>query len=87
MSKGGQSFLTLPSTAAKGKISRIVCKLGTGSPVTTNRFDVDNIVTEYGIAKMWGRTYKQRAQALISIAHPDFREQLEREAHEAGLLK
>ena len=87
MSKGGQSFLTLPSTAAKGKISRIVCKLGTGSPVTTNRFDVDNIVTEYGVAKMWGRTLKQRAQALISIAHPDFREQLERDAHEAGLLK
>jgi 4-hydroxybutyrate CoA-transferase len=87
MSKGGQSFLTLPSTAAKGKISRIVCNLGTGSPVTTNRFDVDNIVTEYGVAKMWGRTMKQRAQALISIAHPDFREQLERDAHNAGLLK
>jgi acyl-CoA hydrolase len=55
--------------------------------VTTNRFDVDNIVTEYGVAKMWGRTMKQRAQALISIAHPDFREQLERDAHNAGLLK
>ncbi|MDP2853056.1 MAG: acetyl-CoA hydrolase/transferase C-terminal domain-containing protein [Smithellaceae bacterium] len=87
MSKGGQSFLTMPSTAAKGRISRIVCKLGTGSPVTTSRFDVDNIVTEYGIAKMWGRTLRQRAQSLISIAHPDFREQLEREAHNAGLLK
>lgn len=87
MSKGGQSFITMPSTAAKGKVSRIVCNFGPGSPVTTSRFDVDNIVTEFGIAKMWGRTIKQRAKSLINIAHPDFREQLEREAFNAGILR
>jgi len=87
MSKGGQSFITMPSTAAKGKVSRIVCNFGPGSPVTTSRFDVDNIVTEFGIAKMWGRTIKQRAKSLINIAHPDFREQLEKEAYNAGILR
>ena len=87
MSKGGQSFITMPSAAAKGKVSRVVGNLGPGSPVTTSRFDVDNIVTEFGIAKMWGRTIQQRAKALIKIAHPDFREQLERDAHNAGILK
>lgn len=75
-SSGGRSIIAVPSTAAKGKKSRIVPTLGVGQAVTTSRNDVDYIITEYGIAHLRGRTVKQRAQALIEIAHPDFRDQL-----------
>jgi 4-hydroxybutyrate CoA-transferase len=72
----GKSIIAMPSTASKGKISRIVPLLDTGAPVTTSRNDVDYIVTEYGIAHLKGKTNKERARALINIAHPDFREGL-----------
>lgn len=77
MSKGGKSIIAIPSTASKGKVSRIVPFLTEGSAVTTSRNDVHYIVTEYGVANLKGRTLKQRAKLLIEIAHPDFRESLE----------
>ncbi len=79
-SKGGRSIIAMPSTAAKGKVSRIVTMLTQGQSVTTSRNDVDYVVTEYGIAEMRGKTLRERAEALIAIAHPDFRDQLQQEA-------
>lgn len=76
MSKGGRNIIALPSTAKGGTVSRIAPVLAEGGAVTTNRFDVDYVVTEYGAAKLWGRNLSQRAEALIAIAHPDFREEL-----------
>ena len=78
-SKGGRSIIAIPSTASKGTVSRIVPFLARGAAVTTTRNDVDFVVTEYGIAPMKGRTLRERAKALIAVAHPDFREQLEAE--------
>jgi len=79
MCKNGKSIIAMPSTASKGKISRIVPFLNHGAAVTTSRNDVDYIVTEYGIAHLKGRTLKDRARALINIAHPGFREALKSE--------
>lgn len=79
MSKNGRAIIAMPSTAAKGSISKIVPTLDEGSAVTTSRNDVDYIVTEYGIAALKGKTLKQRAAALIKIAHPDFRAKLAEE--------
>ena len=79
MSKGGRNIIILPSTAKRGTISRIAVRPTEGSTITTNRFDVDYIVTEYGIAKLWGKNNTERAEALIAIAHPDFRESLRQE--------
>jgi acyl-CoA hydrolase len=76
ISKGGQSFITLGSTAKQGTISKIVPTLQEGAVVTTNKNDVDHVVTEFGVAKLRGKTARDRALALISIAHPDFREEL-----------
>jgi 4-hydroxybutyrate CoA-transferase len=72
----GKSIIAMPSTASKGKVSRIVPLLDVGAPVTTSRNDVDYIVTEYGIAHLKGKTNRDRARELINIAHPDFREGL-----------
>lgn len=82
MSKGGRSIIALPSTAAKGTVSKIVFNLDEGAPVTTSRNDVDYIVTEYGIAHLKGKTLRERAKALIEIAHPNFREELTKKAIE-----
>ena len=76
-SKGGRSIIAMPSTAAKGKASRIVPHLEPGQAVTTSRNDVDYVVTEHGIAQLRGKTVNQRVKALIEIAAPDFRESLE----------
>jgi 4-hydroxybutyrate CoA-transferase len=76
MSRGGRSIIAMPSTAAGGKVSRIVPALSSGAIVTTSRYDVDNIVTEYGVAALRGKTLRERAIALASIAHPDFRDAL-----------
>lgn len=76
MAKHGISILAFPSTAAKGKVSKIVPNLDFGAPVTTSRNDIDYVVTEYGIASLHGKTLKDRARALIEIAHPDFRDGL-----------
>ncbi|MEO6025957.1 MAG: GNAT family N-acetyltransferase [Candidatus Binatia bacterium] len=75
-SVGGRSIIALPSTAKSGTISRIVPALTEGAGVVTTRADVDTIVTEYGIAELKGRTVRERALALISLAHPDFRADL-----------
>ena len=79
MAEDGKAIIAMPSTAAKGKLSRIVPFLDHGSCVTTSRTDVQYIVTEYGIANLRGKTLKERARALIAIAHPDFRDELAKE--------
>ena len=76
-SKGGKSIIALPSTAAKGTKSRIVLKFDEFSAATDTRLDCRYVITEYGIAQLWGKTVRQRARELINIAHPDFREELE----------
>ncbi|MCW1918364.1 butyryl-CoA:acetate CoA-transferase [Rhodobacter sp. KR11] len=87
-SKGGKSFICLASTYEKNgaRRSRIVPALTRGNVVTTPRTDVMYVVTEYGMVCLKGRTVPERAKLLISIAHPDFREELSREAHEAGVI-
>lgn len=82
----GQGFIVLHSTTTNGKISRIVPQLAKGSAVTTVKNTVDKVVTEYGVAEMRGRSISERTRALIAIAHPDFRDELEREAREIGYL-
>ena len=87
-SKGGKSFLCMSSTYDKRgePQSRIVCKLTPGNVVTTPRTDVMYVVTEYGIVNLKGKSVAQRAKAMISIAHPDAREALERQAYEHKLI-
>jgi acetyl-CoA hydrolase len=75
-SKGGMTFIALPSTAKNGTISRIVPMLKPGSGVTTTRNDVHFIATEYGVADLYGRSISERVAALVNIAHPDFRDDL-----------
>jgi 4-hydroxybutyrate CoA-transferase len=74
-SRGGKAIIALPSTAKKGTVSRIVPALTFGAAVTTMRADVDYVVTEYGVAHLRGKGLRERARALLDIAHPDFREQ------------
>jgi acyl-CoA hydrolase len=87
-SRGGKSFICLPSTYEKwGEVrSRIVLKLTPGNIVTTPRSDVMYVVTEYGMVNLKGKSVPERAQALISIAHPGFREALERQAYDNRLI-
>ena len=85
-SKGGKPIIALPSTAKRGTRSRIVPLLATGAGVTTSRYDVHYVVTEYGIADLYGKTIRHRIQALIDIAHPSFREELERYAVECKYI-
>jgi acyl-CoA hydrolase/RimJ/RimL family protein N-acetyltransferase len=75
-SKEGRSILALASTAKEGTLSRIVPVLAEGAGVVTTRGDVDTVVTEYGIAELKGRTVRERSLALISVAHPAFRQEL-----------
>ena len=79
-SKGGKPIIALPSTAKNGQRSRIVPFLAEGAGVTTSRGDVHFVVTEFGVADLYGKTIRQRVKALIDIAHPAFREELERYA-------
>lgn len=76
MASSGKAIMAMPSTAAKGTVSKIVPLLDEGAAVTTLRTDVDYIVTEYGIASLKGKSLRERARELINITHPDFREQL-----------
>ena len=88
-SKGGMSFLCLPSTLTtkSGEVkSKISCALPLGSVVTTPRADVQYIVTEYGVADLRNEPLDVRAKRLIAIAHPDFRDQLTFEAKKAGFI-
>jgi len=85
-SPNGVSIIALPSTASHGKISRISCDLDPGAGVTTSRNDVHYVVTEYGIVNLRGKSLRERAEALISIAHPDFRADLMTAAKEKGTI-
>jgi 4-hydroxybutyrate CoA-transferase len=86
MSEGGKAIIALPSTA-KNNVSRIVPVLKEGAAVTTSRNDVDYVVTEFGIAALAGKTVRQRMKALTAIAHPQFREELQRKALEIYHVK
>jgi len=85
-SKGGKGIIALRSTAKHGSISTIVPVLPTGAPVTIPRQDVDFIITERGIAHLRGKTVRERAQELISIAHPDHKDRLLKEAQKMGIF-
>ncbi|MFH0946222.1 MAG: GNAT family N-acetyltransferase [Planctomycetota bacterium] len=76
LSRGGKAILALPATAKGGQISRIQAYFEEGAGVVTSRGDVQYVVTEYGIADLWGKNIRQRALSLIEIAHPDFRSEL-----------
>ena len=87
-SKGGRAFLCMPSTHEKGgeRKSRVVLDLPGGTIVTVPRTDVMYAATEFGMVCLKGKSVAERAMAMISIAHPDFREALERDAHAKGLI-
>jgi len=86
-SRGGLPIIGLPATAKDDTVSRITAELRPGAGVVTSRADVHYVVTEYGVAYLHGKNMRQRAEALIEIAHPNFREQLAKEAEQIGLLR
>ena len=86
LSEGGKSILALNSTAKQDTISKIVPYFAPGNVTTISRYDVHYIVTEYGVADLKYKTERQRALALISIAHPKFRDELKFKAAEMGIL-
>lgn len=86
MSKGGRGIIALRSTAKNGTISTIVPTLAPGSGVTVPSQDVDTIVTEFGSAELRGLSVRDRLEALIRIAHPDFRESIREESHRLGIV-
>jgi acyl-CoA hydrolase len=79
----GRAIIALPSTAAGGTVSRITATLQPGAGVVTTRAHVRTVVTEYGVAELFGRSIRERAEALIAIAHPDFRDRLRADARRA----
>ena len=85
-SRGGKAFIVLPSTAKDDSITRIVPVLSPGTHVSTSKNDINYVVTEFGVAQLRGKSAKQRAQELISIAHPDFRAELTESARKLNLL-
>lgn len=85
-SERGQGFIVLRSTAADDSISRITARLSPGSVVTTTKNTVDHVVTEYGVAELRGRSIRDRALALIAVAHPKFRDELTAKARELDYL-
>lgn len=85
-SKGGKSIIAFRSTAKDGALSRIKPQLGPGSVVTTPRMDTHFLVTEYGAVNVKGKSTRERAEAIIGLAHPEFRDDLEKEAKRLGLL-
>jgi acyl-CoA hydrolase len=89
LSDGGQNFMVLHSTAQTpaGPVSRIVPTLTPGAVVTTQKNVIDKVVTEFGVAELYGATAEQRAERLVAIAHPDFRDDLARAARDDGLLR
>jgi 4-hydroxybutyrate CoA-transferase len=87
LSKGGVPILTLESTAKKGEQSRIVPCLDPGAGVVVNRAEVHYVITEYGAVNLWGRNLRQRAEGLISISHPKFRDELYDQAVKFGYLE
>jgi len=85
-SEGGQGFVVLRSSARNGTVSRIVPQLAAGDVVTTIKNTVDKVVTEYGVAQLRGQSIRQRAEALIGVAHPDHRDELRAAARRLGYL-
>lgn len=81
LSEGGKAIIAMPAATRAG-LSKIVSTLKPGAGVTTTRAHVHYVVTEYGVVDLFGKNFRQRAEALISIAHPDAREELERAAYE-----
>jgi 4-hydroxybutyrate CoA-transferase len=86
LSRGGKPIIALPSTAAGGKISRLVVQLNPGAGVVTTRGHVHWVVTEYGAVNLHGKSLRERGEALISIAHPDFRAELRRDLNRARIF-
>ncbi|MFH0882193.1 MAG: acetyl-CoA hydrolase/transferase C-terminal domain-containing protein [bacterium] len=86
MSNGGKPIIALPSSTKNDTISRIVPQLKPGAGVVTTRADVHWVVTEYGAVNLYGKSYRERAKLLISIAHPNFRDELEKYAKEQNLF-
>lgn len=84
-SNGGTSIIVLPATAKGDTISRIVAGHGPGTPITTGKNDVDHVVTEFGVARLRGRSVRDRTRALIEIAHPAFRDELTQQAKDLRL--
>jgi len=76
----GRAITLLPSTAMGGAVSRIVAQMDAGSYVTIPRFYADTVITEYGVARLWGKNHRQRAEELIAVAHPDHRDDLRAQA-------
>ncbi|MEI8168796.1 MAG: acetyl-CoA hydrolase/transferase C-terminal domain-containing protein [Rhodoferax sp.] len=85
-SRGGKAFIVLPATAKDDSITRIVPTLTPGTHVSTSKNDINYVVTEFGVAQLRGKTGKQRAQEMISIAHPSFRAELTEAAKKMNLL-
>ena len=85
-SRGGKAFIVLPATAKDDTITRIVPTLTPGTHVSTSKNDINYVVTEFGVAQLRGKSAKQRAQEMISIAHPDFRAELTAAAKQINLL-
>jgi 4-hydroxybutyrate CoA-transferase len=86
LSPGGKPIIALPSTTRDGTVTRIVPTLADGAGVTTTRAHVHYVVTEFGVASLHGRSIRERVQALVGIAHPDFRQKLTLWAHEHHYL-
>lgn len=86
LSKGGKPIVALASTAKGDSISRIVPTLRTGAGITTSRAHVHYVATEYGVVNLHGLDLEERARALINLAHPAFRAELEQAAHDLCLL-
>jgi acyl-CoA hydrolase len=80
LAEHGKAIIALPSTAAGGRRSRIVATLAPGAGVVTTRAHVRTVVTEWGAAELFGKSTRERAAALIAIAHPDHRDRLRAEA-------
>lgn len=87
LSVNGRGIVAMYSTAAKGKVSTIVPTITEGSPTTTHKNDVDMFVTEYGVAELKNKTISERVKALISVAHPDFKEELTEAAIEMNYIQ
>ena len=86
VSEGGQGFVVLHSTTADGQISKISPTLAAGDVVTTIKNTVDKVVTEWGVAELRGRSIRERATALIAVAHPDHRDHLRHGARQLGYV-
>ena len=84
--ENGKGYICMPSTAKDDSLSRIKLQLAPGSVVTTGKNDVDNIVTEYGVARLHGVSISERAKRLVSIAHPKFRDELLFDAKKNGFI-